>query len=134
MHRQQPRLERHIEPYAEAIGIAPEWNGQGADRHGFTPLEWLAIAIGQQDGLEARGGIFRLGTLLRGLFGGPRSRRMAVDRLEVLSRVAARVQIGGRVADADVALLRQAGYSNGQLLLLLASLDQARQPAHQDLL
>jgi len=127
MHSPQLRFEGHAGPYAEAVGLAPEGIGQGRDRCGFTPLEWLAIAIGQQEGIEARGGLFRLGALLRGLFGGPRVRRMAVDRLEVLSRIAARAQIGGaRLADEDVTLFRRAGYSNGQLLLLLASLEQAR--------
>lgn len=111
MHSQQLRFE----------------GGADRDRCGFTPLEWLAIAIGQQEGIEARRGLLRLGALLRGLFGGPRVRRMAVDRLEVLSRIAARAQIGGgRLADEDVTLFHRAGYSNGQLLLLLASLDQAR--------
>lgn len=99
------------------------------------PLEWLAIAIGQQEGVEACGGLFRLGALLRGLFGGPRVRRMAVDRLEVLSRIAARAQFGGaQLADEDVTLFRRAGYSNGQLRLLLASLEQARQLHQKDML
>lgn len=111
---------------------APEWQAPRASHSAFTPLEWLAIAIGQQEGIEARGGLFRLGTLLRGLFGGPRTRRMAVDRLEVLSRIAARAQIGGGLlAEDDVALFRRAGYSNDQLRLLLASLQQARVIDHE---
>ncbi len=127
MHGPQLRFEGPAHPYAEALGLVPGTSGLDTGRCGFTPLEWLAIAIGQQEGVEARGGLFRLGALLRGLFGGPRVRRMAVDRLEVLSRVAACAQIGGvRLADEDVALFRRAGYSNGQLLLLLASLEQAQ--------
>lgn len=120
MHDQQLRFHG-------GASAAPEWQARCASRSAFTPLEWLAIAIGQQEGLEARGGLFRLGALLRGLFGGPRTRRMAVDRLEVLSRIAARAQTGGGLlADEDVMLFRRAGYSNDQLGLLLASLQQAR--------
>lgn len=134
MHSPQLRFEGPAHPYAEALGLVPEASGLDTGRCGFTPLEWLAIAIGQQEGVEARGGLFRLGTLLRGLFGGPRVRRMAVDRLEVLSRVAARAQIGGvRLADEDVALFRRAGYSNGHLLLLLASLEQAQTPPRAEI-
>lgn len=127
MHSQQLRFDGDGRPAVQVIGLVPEWTEQGAPRSGFTPLEWLAIAIGQQEGMEARGGLFRLGTLLRGLFGGPRVRRMAVDRLEVLSRVAARAQIGGgRLPDEDAVLFRRAGYSESQLQLLLTSLDQAQ--------
>lgn len=135
MQSQQLRFEGHGIPYAEAAGIAPERAARERDRCGFTPLEWLAIAIGQQEGVEACGGLFRLGALLRGLFGGPRVRRMAVDRLEVLRRIAARAQFGGaQLADEDVTLFRRAGYSNGQLRLLLASLEQARQLHQKDML
>jgi hypothetical protein len=134
MQSQQLRFDGIVGTDAEVVGLAPEGAVQGAVRCGFTPLEWLAIAIGQQEGIEARGGVFRLGALLRGLFGGPRVRRMAVDRLEVLSRVAARAQVSGaRLADEDVLSFRRAGFSNGQLLLLLASLEQARQPLHQEI-
>ncbi|WP_157105482.1 hypothetical protein [Sphingomonas sp. TDK1] len=128
MHSQQLRFDGDVGPAVQVVGLVPEWTApQGGSRSGFTPLEWLAIAIGQQEGMEARGGLFRLGALLRGLFGGPRVRRMAVDRLEVLSRIAARAQIGGgQPSDEDVILFRRAGYSESQLLLLLASLNQAR--------
>jgi hypothetical protein len=134
MQSQQLRFDGIVGTDAEVVGLAPEGAVPGAVRYGFTPLEWLAIAIGQQEGIEARGGVFRLGALLRGLFGGPRVRRIAVDRLEVLSRVAARAQVSGaRLADEDVLSFRRAGFSNGQLLLLLASLEQARQPLHQEI-
>ncbi|WP_093293696.1 hypothetical protein [Sphingomonas sp. NFR04] len=134
MHSPQLRFEGPSDHHAEAVGLASEGAAQDRNRCGFTPLEWLCIAIGQQEGIEARGGLFRLGALLRRLFGGPRVRHMAVDRLEVLSRVAARAQIGGaRLADEDITLFRRAGYSNGQLLLMLASLEQAQRPPRTEL-
>jgi hypothetical protein len=106
-------------PRPEAAVPAPE-------SQGFTPLEWLAIAIGREQGAEARGGLTRL---LRGIFGGPRVRRMAVDRLEVLSYVAARAYASGAALQAEErARFRAAGFSDAQLGLLLTSLAQTRTP------
>ncbi|PVX28786.1 hypothetical protein DD559_05140 [Sphingomonas pokkalii] len=132
MQGPQLRFDCHDRPGPHARELAADGMTASGERSGFTPLEWLAIAIGQQEGIDARGGLIRLGARLRGVFGGPRVRRMAVDRLEVLSRAAASAELcGARLADEDVALFRRAGFSNGQLLLLLASLEQARPHGHE---
>lgn len=85
----------------------------------FGPLEWLIIAIGQRDGTSS----FRSMPLLEAfgrLFAYSQPNRLANCRLEELRRMAALAsEHGWHVPPSEMAAFLRAGWSEGQLELLI---------------
>ncbi len=91
----------------------------------FGPLEWLVIAIGQRDGTSA----FRSRPLLEAfgrLFAYRQPNRLANCRLEELRRMAALAsEHGWHVPPSEMAAFLRAGWSEGQLELLVEKVSPA---------
>jgi hypothetical protein len=91
----------------------------------FGPLEWLIIAIGQRDGTSA----FRSRPLLEAfgrLFAYHQPNRLANCQLEELRRVAALAsEHGWHVPASEMAAFLRAGWSEGQLELLIEKVSPA---------
>lgn len=91
----------------------------------FGPLEWLVIAIGQRDGTSS----FRSRPLLDAfgrLFAYRQPNRLANCRLEELRRMAALAsEHGWHVPPSEMAAFLRAGWSEGQLELLIEKVSPA---------
>lgn len=94
---------------------------------GFSAEEWQIVSLARTDGLSSlrdRGAWTRLKTLL---FGPQPHFHLASERLEALRRLAVEAWHNGfAVRLSAIARFRKAGFSDGQLELLLSAISAAR--------
>lgn len=95
---------------------------EAAEGSMLTPLEWQVVALAQRDRLSSLEAPSRWSRFFALFFGGDRaSPRLADARLETLRRIAVLAWHGGSpLPEAEVAAFHAAGYSLGQLQLVLA--------------
>lgn len=94
---------------------------------GFSPLEWLVIAVAQRDSRASLREPSRLGRAIGALFGSRGGSRLASPRLEALRRLAVHAWHGGHnVPPSELAAFRTAGFSVDQADLLLESVVSGR--------
>lgn len=84
---------------------------------GFSPLEWVVVALAQHDPLSSLESPGRIAVALGLLFGRQTNPRLADPRLEALRRfvVAAR-HFGHRLPHGEVTRFVEAGFSRAQVL------------------
>lgn len=110
----------------DAVG-APQ-DLKGSPTADLTVLEWQVVALAQRDRLSSLEGPSRMAKLLRVVFGGERANpRLADPRLEALRRVSVLAWHKGYAVPAhETAAFHEAGYTVGQLELVLASISRGR--------
>ncbi len=118
----QPITPRADVAPAESVGFAyHEWPV------GFAHHEWDVIQIARRDGLASLSEPTRMARLSAWLFGGGISLRLADPRLEALRRLAVLAWHHGYVVPVSaIKAFTDAGYSDDQLELLLASVASSR--------
>lgn len=94
---------------------------------GFSPLEWLVIALAERDGKRSLAEPGRIAAALHRLFGGSGRPRLANPQLEALRRFAVMTwHDGGNVAPSERAAFIGAGYTAAQANMLVESVFAGR--------
>jgi hypothetical protein len=93
----------------------------------LSALEWSIVAMAQHDSLASIREPSRYTRMLRAFFGLKTPNRLASDRLEALRRMAILAwHHGWNVPKSELAMFRDAGFSDDQFELLQTSVGQAR--------
>lgn len=112
---------------ATALPITPRADAVSVESVGFAYHEWDVIQIARRDGLASLSAPTRMARLSAWLFGGGISLRLADPRLEALRRLSVLAWHHGYVVPVSaIKAFTDAGYSNDQLELLLASIASSR--------
>ena len=107
-----------------AVGATPALPVPASD---FTAQEWQIVALARTDGLHSLRGPGRFDRLRTWIFGEETSLVLASERLEALRRLAVEAwHKGYAVPLSALAAFRAAGFSTGQLELLLATISAGR--------
>lgn len=95
---------------------------RGEEKTGFSPLEWLVIALARGDRLSSLRTPGRIASALSLLFGSSTEPRLANPQLEALRRLAVLAwHHGYNVPPSALAAFHAAGFSTGQAETLLDS-------------
>lgn len=113
--------------FASALPMSPSADPVPVEPVGFAHHEWDVIQVARRDGLASLSDPTRLARLSAWLFGGGVSLRLADPRLEALRRLAVFAWHRGYVVPVSaIRAFRDAGYTDDQLELLLASIASSR--------
>ena len=118
------------QPIGQPIGLVAQPAAQSSAIHetaGLSALEWLVVAVAENDRPSSLRQPGKLARTFGALFGTSHNRALADSKLEALRRVAVRLWRQGRDYDGpDVIAFLTAGYSPAQFSLVAASIDAAR--------
>lgn len=106
--------------------------GRATQQARFSPLEWSVVALAKQDSLGSLRAPGRMARAMAALFGNTAENRFADPRLEALRRVAVHSwHRGFAIPVSEIRGFNEAGYTSGQLELLLTSISRARSTRRQ---
>lgn len=108
--------------FPHALFASPQPAPVPAEAIGFSPLEWLVVALAERDSLGSLRQPSRIGAALNRLFASS-ERRLANPQLEAVRRLAVHVwHRGYQVPPSELAAFRLAGFTAGQAETLLESI------------
>ena len=112
---------------APALVFHPRLAAKPARAGGFSALEWSVVALARRDSLASLRAPGRIAKAMAVVFGSSSANPIADPRLEALRRIAVQGwHRGFAVAESEMTRFFEAGFSAGQLELLLTSISRDR--------